>query len=285
MITHTSRDVGTLVEAATPEQISPLVLEELRSKGWALVQEVSGIQGARKLIAVAMQALEPSYWLTSCAKRSATITAPRRLPTCPELRDLEYQALHFDMGAPIIAVSATSYTCLFAALFHPGDVDTSAAETRIVRLSRLFERTSFDDAHERLVRYATVYGDGWAKPSPARTGRLSCLARLIDAASDQHQLIDFYDMPTWDWFCKGRYDCGLLSETEYFREHGIDLKSVEERVRLKRGDLLIIDNIRCAHGRVGPRPLDAIYHVMVGLDQTTSETVTASATYLSRLLN
>lgn len=267
------------------DQFSLAALDQLRNRGWALFQRVSTIEAATKVIAVAMEALEPEYWLTTCAKMSATITAPRRIPTCPELRGLEYQALHFDMGAPIVAVSDTSYTCLFAALFHPGDVDPGAAETRIVQMSRLLERTSFDDTHDRLVRYAKDYGDGWSEPSPARTGRLSCLARLIDAASDQRQLIDFYDMPTWDWFCKGRYDRGLASETQYFREHGLDLESVEERVRLRRGDLLIVDNIRCAHGRIGPRPLDAIYHVMVGLDQTTPATATASASYFSKLLN
>jgi hypothetical protein len=277
-------DIGTPVDAASTEQYGRAAPGQLRLKGWALVQGVSGIEAAVKTIAVTMEALEPEFWLSSSAKSSATITAPRRLPTCPELQSLAYQALHFDMGAPIIAVRDT-YTCLFAALFHPGDVDPGVAETRIVRIPRLLEQASLGDAHEKLVRYATDYGDGWSEPSPARTGRLSCLARLIDAVSGQRQLIDFYDMPTWDWFCRGRHGRGLASETEFFREHGLDLERVEERVRLRRGDLLIIDNIRCAHGRVGPRPLDAIYHLMVGLDHTTPETAAASATYFSRLLN
>lgn len=261
-----------------------VVIDQLTSRGWALIHRVGGIVPARKVIAEAMEALEPHFWLTPCAQRSATITAPRRLPACPELRDLHYQALHFDMGAPIVAAAEASFTCLFAALFHPGDVDPGAAATRIVQLSRLFESASFADARERLVRYATEYGDGWLEPSPARTGRLSCLARLIDAVSAQRQLTDFYDMPTWDWFCKGHHDRGLASETAYFREHGVALEGVEERVRLQRGDLLIIDNVRCAHGRLGPRPLGAIYHVMVGLEVTTPDTVTASASYLGELL-
>jgi hypothetical protein len=49
------------------------------------------------------------------------------------------------------------------------------------------------------------------------------------------------------------------------REFGVDLEDVEERVRLRRGELLLLDNVRVVHGRIGQRPQREVWQILFGL--------------------
>ena len=49
----------------------------------------------------------------------------------------------------------------------------------------------------------------------------------------------------------------LEHERTHFAERGLDLDAVEERVLLRPGELLLLDNLTTAHGRLGRRqPLE-----------------------------
>jgi hypothetical protein len=56
----------------------------------------------------------------------------------------------------------------------------------------------------------------------------------------------------------------LAQERDHFAERGLDLDAVEERVLLGPGELLLLDNLATAHGRVGVLTPLELHQLCVG---------------------
>ncbi|MBS1507229.1 MAG: hypothetical protein JSS79_11340 [Bacteroidetes bacterium] len=190
-----------------------------------------------------------------------------RIPVCSPAISESFQALHFDMGLPLDPdLAAGSSLFNFAALYVPYNVVNPHASTRLLPLRRL--SLSPDRAlASKLDVYVKEYGDGWAKPSYVNTGRLGSLARVLDSLNAEPQLTDYYNKAVWEWFNEIPSEDGLIEyqrEAEFFRQFEIDIETLEDRVQLVPGQLLIIDNISCVHGRVGRRQFEEVYQVLYG---------------------
>src|SRR5262249_10604377 len=134
-----------------------------------------------------------------------------------------------------------------------------------------------------------AYGDGWSKPFPVNTYRLASFARVLDAACGEHQLIQFIDHSTAEWF-KSDYDIfngdkksGLASEYVFYKDCGISLEAVEEQICIQPGQLLIIDNMRAVHGRVGSRHPREIVQFLYGAKSVSPSQIDVFRRYLAGL--
>jgi hypothetical protein len=85
------------------------------------------------------------------------------------------------------------------------------------------------------------------------------LARIIEATDHSA------DLPVQD----GNFLCGmefasLDEERRFFANHGIQLPDMELEVVLRRGELLIFDNLAVAHGRRGARRTGELSQLCIG---------------------
>jgi hypothetical protein len=163
----------------------------------------------------------------------------------------EYQALHIDFGLPINSerpIDVARFTVLQVDSGRP----SSEAVTRIVSLGALFRQRTWPTLEvltERLRRSAVS--------DKAVEG---ILGRIVEA------------------FCEGTtlppvslpgFLCGLEfssyeDEDSYFRSHGMDVVKAERRIVLRPGEVLLIDNLRTAHGRLGVRRESELHQLFVG---------------------
>jgi len=75
---------------------------------------------------------------------------------------------------------------------------------------------------------------------------------LIEAADDSPEL----PRPGAEQLC-GMEFTSPSEERDHLLQRGLDIGSVEQRIRLGPGELLLLDNLATAHGRLGARdPLE-----------------------------
>jgi hypothetical protein len=77
----------------------------------------------------------------------------------------------------------------------------------------------------------------------------------------------------------------LELEYEFFRKHGLDIKCCEEQIEIKPGELLIVDNIRAVHGRIGPRNPKEIYQFLFGIERVTPQEIAEFRRYIVNQLS
>jgi hypothetical protein len=162
-----------------------------------------------------------------------------------------FQVLHIDFGVPLgLAkhVDVARYTVLHVSAAAVG----SGAATRIVSLSALGAARSWPTPRELAARLRRREGD------PDVTEGV--LARLVEAADESAEL------PAK---AAATFRCGLEfdsinAERQYLAAHGLDVGAVERRVVLQPGQVLIFDNLRCAHGRAGKRDVAELHQHCVG---------------------
>lgn len=200
------------------------------------------------------------------------------IPDCGDSIDATCQALHFDLGQPFAGEGHNVYGLV--GLYMPIDSEsTQTAQTRIVFLPELLkQQTSVDQkaVKQRLQDYVAQYGDGWKadleKSIPEyHSDRLACFARVLDAAHDQKALHGDYDKTMAQWFSQGPEGPNICAEELFYTQLGYDLNAVEQKVRLRPGHLLIVDNLRCIHGRVGERDMSEIAQILYGIQSSTKE--------------
>ena len=56
----------------------------------------------------------------------------------------------------------------------------------------------------------------------------------------------------------------LAHERSFFDESDLPLTHIEEQVLLRPGEMLVIDNLRTAHGRIGLRSTNELDQLFVG---------------------
>lgn len=184
-----------------------------------------------------------------------TVVGAFTLPP-PGARRRVYQALHIDFGLPVVPGRQTD-VARYTALYVDQARRRPLAATRIVPLRELLAQRAWADADvlvERLRTYALA-GDG-AGSVPGQVEGI--LARLVEAADESPTL-----PRPGDVLCGMEFET-VAEEQGHFAQHGLDLSAVEQRVRLGRGELLLLDNLATARGRVGlRRPLE-LHQLCVG---------------------
>lgn len=203
------------------------------------------------------------------------------IPVCDDSVETSYQALHFDMGQPI---DTTEPQLMFhiIGLYFPADKAPSTAKTRALTLRGLLKDKKWGGKkriEKKLLSYVGAFGDGW---DDINTRRLSCFARVIDAVSGTTELANYRDKTMAQWFrdpSKNGYK-SMHNEHMFYKLRGLPVDTLEEHIQLKPGQLLVIDNMRTAHGRIGKRNAREIYQFMFGIKDATIEDVTHFRTSL-----
>jgi hypothetical protein len=178
----------------------------------------------------------------------------------PGARQRDFQTLHIDFGLPVVPDRPRD-VARFTALHVDRDRARTSALTRIVRLRQLLGQRAWVEPEllvERLRRYGTANsGAGVDAPAGYAEG---IFARLVEAADDSPTLPGFGDA---GFLCGMEFE-SLAQEREHFVERGLDLSAVEHRVLLCPGQLLLLDNLATAHGRLGVREPLELHQLCVG---------------------
>jgi len=200
-----------------------------------------------------------------------------RIPVCDEIVHTGFQALHYDMGQPFLTDHPQTMYVL-SALYRPFDLPPNPeGKTRLVILEKLLKQKPFSkNAEKKLIDYVREHGDGWLEPNKHNTQRLAIFARVLDAVSGLNELTEKIDTMIGQCF---EYDIstqgnqGLQAEYAFYAKAGYDLGSVEKQFALEPGQLLIFDNLRCVHGRVGKRHKEELYNYLFGFETAKTETI------------
>lgn len=253
----------------------------LYQRGFALFHHVDTPTHAREIVSSVLAHLDPARWpLLSNFRNRMQLAKIDRIPVCDDIVARSYQALHYDMGIPLVS-DAKQTVYLFVALYCPRDSVPGKACTRVVFVPELLGQRKWDHAsaiESRILTYTRKHGDGWFSPQRTNTLRLACFARVLDAVTQRYELTHFVDKTTGDWFSDEPTQDGLTSlerEAAFFRRCGLDLWKAETRVRLAPGDLLLVDNVRAVHGRIGWRRRAEIYQMLFGVPSASPQDIDA----------
>jgi hypothetical protein len=164
----------------------------------------------------------------------------------PPSRD--FQTLHFDFGLPLDPAAASD-VARFTALHVPLDSTPPEALTRLVPLKRLLSQRAWPE-HEELIRRFASYGESHGAWEGADGYTEGSLARVIEAAAGVPTLPSVKANP--EFLCGNEFT-SIDAEFEFFAAHGLRLQDVEIEVALRRGSVVIFDNVVLAHGRRGVR--------------------------------
>ena len=256
------------------------VHDSFYTNGYTTFSEITSIEDALQKCQKFIGSLDGSRLpLLSSALSRIQPAKVDRIPVCDEIVQTGFQALHFDMGQPFLAEQAqTMY--LISALYRPTSSEpNSEAKTRLVNLEKLLSQKSFGskgEVEQKFTHYVSQYGDGWHEPEFHNTQRLAIFARVIDAVSGLNKMTEKIDTMIgqcfeYDESQKGNY--GLKQETDFFAQAGLDLKKVEEQIEIKPGQLLIFDNLRCVHGRIGKRKKQELYNFIFGVKKAAENEI------------
>jgi hypothetical protein len=265
-------ETPVLRPAAPPFRPLP---ESFYAHGHAVLSGIPTADAARAALDAFVAHLDPGR-LPLFARFAGRVQLAKvdRIPVCHDIVPRSFQALHFDMGQPIVSDS-TQTMYLLLGLYCPPEAERGSAATRVVGLRRLLRQRPWgprDAVERRLIAYAAAHGDGWYRPDRVNTYRLACFARVLDAVTGLGELTHCVDQTTGDWFQDDRRQdgsVGLGNETAFYVRCGLSLEEVEERVTLGGGELLVIDNVGAVHGRFGRRRPAEIYQFLYGVRTAT----------------
>jgi hypothetical protein len=170
----------------------------------------------------------------------------------------DFQTLHIDFGLPVDPRRPVD-VARFTALYIDCDRPPTSARTRVVPLSALLAQRPWVDRPalvDRLRRYGLLQaGDqGYVE---------GILGRLVEAADASFSLPS---SQTPGFLC-GLEFSSRRQERAHLAERGLDLDAVEAHVLLRPGELLLLDNLATAHGRLGVRAPLELHQLCVGYPQ------------------
>ncbi|HXD54456.1 MAG TPA: hypothetical protein VN618_06860 [Solirubrobacteraceae bacterium] len=169
----------------------------------------------------------------------------------------EFQALHLDFGLPVEPAESAD-VARFTALYVAPEQGPTSAFTRIVPLRPLLGQRTWaepEELLERLSRYGRA--NGAAGPRGYVEG---IFARLIEAADGSPTL----PTPNEEGLLCGMEFDTAAQERAHLAARGLDLERAEVRVGLGPGELLLLDNLAIAHGRLGTRRELELHQLCVG---------------------
>lgn len=169
----------------------------------------------------------------------------------------DFQVLHIDFGLPIDSHGHKD-VARYTALHVPLDRPATSAQTRIVRLAALLGQRRWPSGKaltDRLLAYGSsrVAGDGAADYVEG------VLARLVEAADEAEA-----SLPTASECLCGEELENITAEREHFARRGLRLQAAEVLVNVQPGQLLVLDNLATAHGRLGRRQPHELHQLMLG---------------------
>lgn len=253
--------------------------DQFYEKGFCLVRNVAFAKQAESILQSVIDTADKKRAPLFAHFAKKTQLAKRdRIPVCEPSVQTSFSALHFDHAQPILANSPQLMQTLIG-LYCPTESVNASAKTRVVSIASLFSQKKFGTKEEvstRLMNYASKFGDGWEKPSKVNTKRIACFGRAIDALTEEEALILQWNQRMDEWFAAENDTNGeksLSKERAFYAERGIDLTKCEEEITLRPGDLLIIDNLRAIHGRIGKRERAEIWQFMFGVQNANSHDV------------
>jgi hypothetical protein len=124
--------------------------------------------------------------------------------------------------------------------------------TRVVTLAPLLRQRSWPDTK--------VIADRLGRSASAERSVEGILGRIIELV-DRSTSLTPIDTPG---FLCGMEFASLDEERSYFEQNGLRLAEFERHVVLGRGELLLLDNLKTAHGRVGQRTTGELHQLFVG---------------------
>lgn len=270
---------------------SGIVPESFYTKGWGVVDGFASIAAARTALDALIGGLDTGRLpLFAGMIERMQLAKQDAIPVCEDIVQTGFQALHYDMGMPFLAEQPQAlYT--ISALYRPMESEPNPlAKTRIVSIPTLLSQAHVADRktlETRLRAYIRTHGDGWTTPTAHNTHRLAIFARVIDALTGQNKLADKIDTMIgqcfdYDHGKGGEY--GLQQEHNFFKDAGFDLSLVEEQIILKPGEMLVFDNMRCVHGRIGQRRKRELINFLYGVKEAKADEIDRYKTWLYGLL-
>ena len=191
-----------------------------------------------------------------------------------------FQALHFDDGHPFV-YQEEQKIYLMTELYLPINKKNSNAKTRIVPIKGMFKLLA-QEVEEKIVRYTEKYGDGWSYYKQGNSGRICCFAKVLEAIHDKTDLPDYID-----WFYDqelSEHSSSFDIEREYYLKQGIDLDSVEEDLPLNPGSMLLFDDTRVIHGRLGKREEQELWQFLYGIKNSSETDVKELRKFLTNFM-
>jgi hypothetical protein len=204
---------------------------------------------------------------------------------CDDVVASSFQILHFDMGHPFLESDGQLFVSHVGIYLPKTTSHKITARTRLVELEGLLKNRHLppQETEKKVIAYVKAHGDGWTDHN---TYRLACFARFIDALNSRYELEDQTDKTVGQWFQNddkldetGAHE----KETAFYAKHGVELDKLEHQIALKPGQLLILDNTRVVHGRIGKRRTKELFNFMWGIQAVTPEDITALRQYICRL--
>lgn len=264
------------------------VPEEFYEAGYSIIKNIGSPEQAISTLSSVIGNLDPNR-LPLYGRFASQIQLAKAdvIPVCDDVVATSFQALHFDMGQPIISEEPqTMY--LITGLYLDKNAAPVTAKTRIISLKGLFSDQAQwgkpEEIEDRLIKYVNSYGDGWAD---INTRRLACFARVLDAVNGTTDVASFKDRTMGQWFINDKNvtaeEC-LRIERDFYFKHGIELRPIERHINLQPGQLLFFDNTRVIHGRFGQRKAKEVYQLMFGVEHAMPDDIDAFRRNLIQLL-
>jgi len=99
-------------------------------------------------------------------------------------------------------------------------------------------------------------------------------------------LTNFRTLTRDEWYTASHGGNEFLTEKQEFalyRSCGVNLHEVEKRLVLKPGDLLVVNNVRTIHGRIGGRPPATLRQILFGIPNAPRNTLAQISSRVLRL--
>jgi hypothetical protein len=187
-----------------------------------------------------------------------------------------FRALHFAGGLPIGTTQGSASVATVIGLYG-GRMNTQA--TGQIRLASI-EALMPSAARAVDARAVSLALEGLGDDGNPRQTRVTCLARMLEIGAPNFCTPGEYDDPARIFGGNERIaEKGLRDESQYLHSHGIDLAAHEVRVFLRAGDLILIDNLRCASGFIGRPPETAWFECLIGSNAISANDVRAIRTW------
>jgi hypothetical protein len=250
------------------------------TKGYCVIDGVKDEKEAQIILEKLISSIDtkrlPIY---SPFKNKLQLAKRDEIPVCGDSVETSFQALHFDMGQPLVSEEPQNMY-LLTGLHITADKKPTTAKTRVISLKGLFAGDEFGTEQEietKILKYVNEHGDGWIHPDKVNTHRISCFARIVDAVAGTSELADYFDKSMAQWFAdpKDKYnsDISIGNEKEFYIKRGVNLEPIAENIVIQPGQLLVVDNMRTAHGRVGKREEKETWQFMYGVHNAAPQDI------------
>ncbi len=234
---------------------------EFAENGFVLIR---GVADASRVLADFIEQFKRRSTLPFSSRMSLQNLA--RVPSthCPDATETDHLSLHFEMGLPLVPVEDSSRIFQLICLHIPSGSIASPVATRLLPITGLAKHT-VHFVEQEIISYCHRSA---ASMGEFNSGRLLCAAQIFDALCGFNELGYMSEHRISQWFNTdedGKARDGLKAEQQFFSRCGIDLAAQEQRFVLAPGDLLIVDNLRVAHGRHGKRPAEELTQYLYGV--------------------